>query len=152
MMNYKQYIEFLSDRDWNFDIDLADLDPKLKQTLRSAQGKHDPHFFQWNCYAPKNCQCFTTDQFGFLLAVPRRSVMTADKYQAALKKHDWDFEFADDGAAYRAGLEVLKALRAAQPIHDPKNKLWNQHASQYYRRLPALDEFYAHCNQKLEAA
>lgn len=79
--------------------------------------------------------------------------MTLDQYKQVLQKQDWHFEFADDGAAYNAGRESLKALRAAQPRLDPLHKLWNAYASPCYRHRLTADEFIgalrAQCAQML---
>lgn len=49
-------------------------------------------------------------------------------YVAALRGHDWSFEFSDDARAVRHGRESLAQLRLAQRELDPAFVLWNQHA------------------------
>jgi hypothetical protein len=65
-------------------------------------------------------------------------ITTAQEYQAALKRHDWSYEYSDDGQAYRKGRDEREALSAAQPILDPDFSIWNSFApSDYQRKLKA---------------
>ncbi len=54
-------------------------------------------------------------------------------YIAALRCHDWAFEFSDDGTVYRAGLASLKALRAMQAEIDPDGAIWNREAPEGHK-------------------
>lgn len=54
-------------------------------------------------------------------------------YIAALRCHDWSFEFSDDGMVYRAGLASLKALRAMQAEIDPDGAIWNREAPEGHK-------------------
>lgn len=47
------------------------------------------------------------------------------EYITALRKHDWQSEFADDMSAVRAGRESLKRLVELRAEIDPSGEVWN---------------------------
>ncbi|MEY5101228.1 MAG: hypothetical protein RJA36_3947 [Pseudomonadota bacterium] len=57
-------------------------------------------------------------------------------YTEALKRHDWNYEFADDSRAWRAGLEQRKQLMAMRARLDPSGAIWNRFAPAAHR-VPA---------------
>lgn len=54
--------------------------------------------------------------------------MNLDEYTAALKKHDWYFEYSDDHSVWKRGNERHKQLLEAQRQLDPLGTVWNQFA------------------------
>lgn len=58
-----------------------------------------------------------------------------EPYTQALKRHDWNYEFAE-GRAWRAGLEERKALLAMRAQLDPSGAIWNRFAPAGHR-VPA---------------
>ena len=46
------------------------------------------------------------------------------KYNAALDRMDWTFEFSDDISVYRAGRDALRDLHAMQSDVDPNGAIW----------------------------
>lgn len=63
--------------------------------------------------------------------------MTRDEYIAALKAHDWHYEWSDDHRYWKRGSEQRRALETAQPSVDPDLSLWNTHCPAQYERTPA---------------
>lgn len=56
-----------------------------------------------------------------------------EAYVAALKAHDWSFEYSSDQRKWRAGKESLIALRTAQGLIDPDFTVWNTFAPPDHR-------------------
>jgi len=54
-------------------------------------------------------------------------------YEAALRRHDWTFEYSDDHSVYTRGRQALIALRAQQARIDPAFVIWNSIAPAGYR-------------------
>lgn len=54
-------------------------------------------------------------------------------YIAALRGHDWAFEFSDDGTVYRAGLESLRRLQALRAEIDADGVIWNREAPEGFK-------------------
>ena len=54
-------------------------------------------------------------------------------YIAALRGHDWAFEFSDDGAVYRAGRESLRRLEALRAEIDADGAVWNREAPEGFK-------------------
>jgi hypothetical protein len=54
--------------------------------------------------------------------------MTLDEYTAALKRHDWFYEYSDDHKVWTRGREQARALNAARQEHDKGYEIWNQYA------------------------
>lgn len=46
------------------------------------------------------------------------------EYRRALARMDWEFEFADDGVAYRRGRAALQALYEMQSDLDQDGAIW----------------------------
>lgn len=55
------------------------------------------------------------------------------QYVAALKAHDWFFQYSDDISVYRRGRDSLAALRATQQRIDPQLKVWNAHSPEQFQ-------------------
>ena len=47
-----------------------------------------------------------------------------DEYRAALARFDWQFEIADDHAAWARGTNALARLRRMQRELDPTGAIW----------------------------
>ena len=59
------------------------------------------------------------------------------QYEAALKRFDWTWEYAE-GNAWRKGRDGLLRLRAEQAAVDPSGDLWRKHAPvEYHNHLTA---------------
>jgi hypothetical protein len=54
-------------------------------------------------------------------------------YIAALRCHDWTFEYSDDGTVYRAGLASLRRLQALQEEIDADGAIWNREAPEGFK-------------------
>lgn len=54
-------------------------------------------------------------------------------YEAALIKHDWQFEFSDDHAHYTVSSAKHKRLKVLQTEVDADGAIWNRHAPKGYR-------------------
>lgn len=57
-------------------------------------------------------------------------------YVAALRAHDWAYQWADDGNVYRRGSAERQALRATAAEIDPDREIWNMHCPAAHRVLP----------------
>lgn len=55
-------------------------------------------------------------------------------YSRRLKAHDWQFEYADDGATWRRGMAERKELNAMQKRLDADLKIWNELAPAQFRK------------------
>ena len=55
-------------------------------------------------------------------------------YIAALKHHDWTFEYSDDGFMWRRGHDQLKALQAYASLADKDFSIWNANCPKGYER------------------
>ena len=62
------------------------------------------------------------------------------QYRAALKLHDWYFEYSCDGRVYKIGQAERAALQSAQKEFDADYSIWNSFAMPEYRRnvLPVV--------------
>lgn len=54
-------------------------------------------------------------------------------YIAALRSHDWAFEYSDDHRVWRAGKDSLEALREMHRQIDPDGMVWNQFAPEEWQ-------------------
>lgn len=59
---------------------------------------------------------------------------TVEEYRKMLKRHDWEFEFCDEGRKYRSGNAERRALDAAQPVIDADCAIWNEFAPADHKR------------------
>ncbi len=50
------------------------------------------------------------------------------KFVAALRAHDWSYQYADDHTAYHAGKESLEALHKMRAQLPDSTALWNAYA------------------------
>ena len=57
-------------------------------------------------------------------------------YRAALKAHDWHFEFTEDSEVWKRGNASLKRIKAMATYLDPDHKIWNAAAPESHRRNP----------------
>ena len=57
-------------------------------------------------------------------------------YTEALQRHDWEYDHADDGRAWRAGLEQRKQLLSMRAALDPSGAIWNRFAPAGHRMRP----------------
>lgn len=55
-------------------------------------------------------------------------------YRSALKSHDWEFQFTEDGEVWRRGNESLKRITAMSKYLDPDYRVWNAAAPASHRR------------------
>lgn len=55
-------------------------------------------------------------------------------YEAALRKHDWDFDHSDDHSVYTRGRAELKALQEQQRRVDANFRIWDSLAPASHRR------------------
>lgn len=100
-----------------------------------------PHTLDRHC-APSSALAFAN---GLLAGAAAATVATARAVQAgerlayieALKRHDWTHEYSDDGRAYEAGRDSLRALKRMQPVVDPDGALWNAAAPAEFRLVVA---------------
>lgn len=51
--------------------------------------------------------------------------MDLPQYLLALKRHDWNFAFSDDGSVYRKGAAQRRELSDAHAKLDPNSTHWN---------------------------
>jgi hypothetical protein len=58
-------------------------------------------------------------------------------YAEKLKRHDWQFEYSDDGHTYRRGRAEREELLMQQPRLDPDFEIWNTHCDPTFRRVAA---------------
>lgn len=58
-------------------------------------------------------------------------------YVRALRAHDWDYEYSDDGSVWRRGRDERAALERMRPELDPDYLVWDAHAPTSYRRSRA---------------
>ncbi len=49
-------------------------------------------------------------------------------YEAALKKHDWTYDYSDDHSVWKRGQAEQKRLEALQSRIDPTKEIWNKYA------------------------
>lgn len=49
-----------------------------------------------------------------------------DDYRAALRRHDWQFEYSDDHQVWLRGREAQNMLLLARQEFDPSWSIWNQ--------------------------
>lgn len=54
-------------------------------------------------------------------------------YVAALRRHDWSFEYSDDMRAIRAGRDSLKHLVAERAAIDADGAIWNSVAPEGFK-------------------
>lgn len=70
-------------------------------------------------------------------ALPVPVAVSADEqlahYVALLQRHDWAYEYADDGAVWRAGRDERRELATLRDELDPDGALWNKYAPPCYR-------------------
>lgn len=59
--------------------------------------------------------------------VAQPAILARAEYLTALRTMDWQFEFSDDGRAYRHGRDQLQRIRDLQPLVDPDAALFNAH-------------------------
>lgn len=73
-------------------------------------------------------------QSGVALAEPDQSVLPVRRahYVAALLRHDWLFEQADDLRSWRRGRNELQRLRSERAVVDPDGSLWRKHAPEEF--------------------
>jgi hypothetical protein len=57
------------------------------------------------------------------------------EYIQALQRHDWDYEFSDDGWVWRRGRDEHVALYDWRERRDPDFRIWNQFAPQWRKVL-----------------
>lgn len=58
-----------------------------------------------------------------------------EQYRAALRNHDWSYDYSDDPRVYRAGRLEREALLAKQRVYDPDWSIWNEIAPEGYKRV-----------------
>lgn len=56
-------------------------------------------------------------------------------YIAKLRRHDWEFEFSDDGEVWRRGSEERKTLLLAARTLDPDYEIWNNNCPTNHRMV-----------------
>ncbi len=54
--------------------------------------------------------------------------MTLEQYIAALKAHDWYYEYSDDHRIWTEGRDHKAKIREGRKLHDPDYSIWNQYA------------------------
>lgn len=54
-------------------------------------------------------------------------------YKLALQRHDWSFEWSDDGVVHRAGRDEQRRLEAERAAIDPDGTVWNTLAPASHR-------------------
>lgn len=57
-------------------------------------------------------------------------------YVSRLLKHDWSYDWSDDGSVRRAGRHDRAWLLLEAAAIDPSYELWNRHCPAEYRRAP----------------
>lgn len=65
----------------------------------------------------------------------REITESIETYRAALKRLDWEFEFADDSRAYNLGRVEFARLTVLQRNLDPRATIWNSMAPRRHRRV-----------------
>lgn len=55
-------------------------------------------------------------------------------YRSLLKRHDWSFEYSDDGMVYRNGKKQRETLSAMRATLDPDFSVWNSYAPPEYQK------------------
>lgn len=60
--------------------------------------------------------------------------MTRDEYIAALKAHDWFFDFSDDYSVWKKGMESYIRIVTGLKEHDPHREEWNKVCPAMMRR------------------
>ena len=53
---------------------------------------------------------------------------TEQEYRAALKAHDWYYDYSDDYTAWCKGRDERSALQAARRTLDPDYAIWNEYS------------------------
>lgn len=52
--------------------------------------------------------------------------MTLDEYKQGLETFDWYYDYSDDYSVWSKASARKKELAAAQQIHDPDRKIWQE--------------------------
>lgn len=52
---------------------------------------------------------------------------TLEEYEAALKAHDWNYAWADDGSIYARGQRERDLLMHARRQLDPHGEIWSRY-------------------------
>jgi hypothetical protein len=60
---------------------------------------------------------------------------TEQEYRAALKAHDWYYDYSDDYTAWCRGRDERDALRTARKQLDADGKIWNEYAPKQYTAI-----------------
>lgn len=66
--------------------------------------------------------------------------MTLQEYYDALKAHDWQYQYSDDGSVYRRGEAEERRLRVARDTSSRHLSLWtrfNAWAQGTQKKIPA---------------
>lgn len=51
-----------------------------------------------------------------------------ERYRAALKNHDWYYNFSDDYRAWNRGKDSMESISAMRRQLDPNYEIWNEFA------------------------
>lgn len=57
---------------------------------------------------------------------------TEQEYRAALKAHDWYYDYSDDYTAWCRGRDQRTALYTGRNRFDPDGAIWNEYAPKQY--------------------
>jgi hypothetical protein len=60
---------------------------------------------------------------------------TEQEYRAALKAHDWYYDYSDDYTAWCKGRDERNALLAARRTLDADGAIWNEYSPKQYTAI-----------------
>jgi hypothetical protein len=73
----------------------------------------------------------------FASAPTNEAEQKRQQYIAALRAHDWTYEFSDEHAVWQRGFNERSRLTRFQREIDPLFAIWNTHAPEDYRTRAA---------------